>query len=467
MSSQSCAVIQNKVLKATSLMIIVLMLLTLIPPFQLHSSVASRRGFVDAAKRCQPAGNEQGAKQEHASSRSSEFFGSRVFDQMREGLAVISSGVRALGKSCWNFVGALASPRAHAAVDPPMLQSVTPSSARSGTSELAVSITGRQFLEGITVKLTCQGYPDITATDIDVISHRKVKCRFDLSDVAPGYRGILITNPDNQSCTLENGFEISAPLPTISTITPGNAAVGDGNVIIREIKGMNYLDGATVKLTKNGKNDISADNVQVISSTTITCSFDLTDATTGKWDVVVSNPDNGYAKLKDGFKINHQPLIKSMDPNTASSGTMVNIERISGNHFQPDASVRLSKDGQDSILGTNITVISATKISCSFDLVGASLGAWELIVINPDQGFASLRSGFMVLSAPEVYSISPNNSGKGNTNCQVSLTGREYDPYITIKLEKGNKSIDGMTIGMVSDDRIDCVFDLENASPGT
>ena len=60
-------------------------------------------------------------------------------------------------------------------------------------------------------------------------------------------------------------------------------------------------------MSKTGQADIEATNVQVVSSSKITCDFDLYGAAPGNWDVVVTNTDSQQAILAEGFRV--EPAI--------------------------------------------------------------------------------------------------------------------------------------------------------------
>jgi len=90
--------------------------------------------------------------------------------------------------------------------------------------------------------------------------------------------------------------------PTVTSITP-NSGETNATVDITDLAGTGFLSGATVKLEKAGETDITATNVTVVSSTQITCTFVLTGAVSGAWDVLVTNTDTTSARLIDGFTI--------------------------------------------------------------------------------------------------------------------------------------------------------------------
>lgn|GEM_PF-1259623 len=93
-----------------------------------------------------------------------------------------------------------------------------------------------------------------------------------------------------------------AAAPTVTSITPASG-VNTGTVHITNLAGTNFQSGATVKLTKASQSDINATNVAVASASQITCDFALTGATTGQWNVVVTNPDMQSGQRPNGFRV--------------------------------------------------------------------------------------------------------------------------------------------------------------------
>jgi len=92
------------------------------------------------------------------------------------------------------------------------------------------------------------------------------------------------------------------PPPTVTSITP-NSGANDGTVSITDLAGTNFVSGATAKLAKSGETDIAGTSVTVVSATQITCTFDLTGAAAGTWDVTVTNPDAQSGTLTNGFTV--------------------------------------------------------------------------------------------------------------------------------------------------------------------
>jgi hypothetical protein len=186
--------------------------------------------------------------------------------------------------------------------------------------------------------------------------------------------------------------------PTVTSITP-NSGLNNGTVSITNLAGSNFQSGATVKLTKSGQPNINGTSVSVVSSSRITCDFNLTGATTGQWNVVVTNPDSQSGTLPNGFTVNAPsaaPTVASITPNSGLNNDTVSITNLAGSNFQSGATVKLTKSGQPDINATNVVVVSSSKITCDFNLTGATTGQWNVVVTNPDSQSGTLPNGFTV-----------------------------------------------------------------------
>ena len=126
--------------------------------------------------------------------------------------------------------------------------------------------------------------------------------------------------------------------PTVTSITPSSGAYTE-TVHITNLAGTNFEAGATVKLTKTGEPEIDATNVVVVSSSRITCDFDLNGAATGYWNVVVTNPDTQSGTLPNGFRVTapgveeyfvHLPLVMRRWPPIPDTPTLNAISNSDG-----------------------------------------------------------------------------------------------------------------------------------------
>ena len=344
----------------------------------------------------------------------------------------------------------------------PVVTGITPSAGVAGTTVSGASVTGANFQNGATVRLTRSGYPDITGTSVVFVSANQLTATFSLAGASAGQYTVVVRNPDGQTGTpLSNGFTVSSAAPTVTAILPATAYSGVP-VQIDSISGTNFLSGATVRLSR-GTGTITATNVTVVSSTRISCTADLLGAASGQWNVTVVNPD-----LQSGTGINLftvqaalPPSITSIMPNSGNRGWNVSITNLAGANFQQGATVQLRR-GATTITATNVTVLSPSQITCTFDLTGAATGMWDVRVINPDAQAGTGTGLFTVYSpAPAISGITPYSGIRGWPVQISALSGSDFQPGATVQLRRsGSTTITATNVTVVSGSLITCTFDL-------
>ncbi|KUK61515.1 MAG: Uncharacterized protein XE10_1407 [Methanoculleus marisnigri] len=92
------------------------------------------------------------------------------------------------------------------------------------------------------------------------------------------------------------------------------------------------------------------------------------------------------------------PAIAGITPNSGYAGSVVQITDLAGTGFQNGAAVKLARSGQPDIVATGVSVVSSSRIACTFDLAGRAAGSWNVVVTNPDGQSATLPQGFTVRS---------------------------------------------------------------------
>lgn len=224
-------------------------------------------------------------------------------------------------------------------------------------------------------------------------------------------RGIKLSTPASANYIIGEGFlrgvYFRPPIlaPIVTAITPGSGPNTD-LINITDLSGANFASGAAVKLARSGQPDIVATNVVLKSSSKITCTFDLTGAATGLWDVVVTNPDGRSGSLPSAFQVTQPaPVLLAINPNSGLNTETVDAA-ITGSYFKSGATAKLAKSGESDIAGQNVAVVSANRITCKFDLIGKTVGQWDLVVTNSDGQSATLPLAFKI-EAPEIAVVGP------------------------------------------------------------
>jgi len=140
------------------------------------------------------------------------------------------------------------------------------------------------------------------------------------------------------------------------------------------------------------------------------------------------------------------PEIHSIWPNRGGNTGSVTVG-ITGAKFKSGATVKLTKAGQPDIVADTLmtTVVDSSSIRVTFDLAGAEVGAWNVVLANPDGYVTTFHDGFSVevgeerlwldlvgrneirIGRWETYWISFGNAG----NVDI------YDAFLAVKLPAG------------------------------
>jgi PKD repeat protein len=320
----------------------------------------------------------------------------------------------------------------------------------------------------VLVSLNMTGEESIIGDPVTVASPTRITCHFDLNGRTAGLWDVYVINRSSgESDSLAEGFHIENPYPVVSSITPDNGE-NIAPVTITNLAGSNFLANATVNLTKNGQTTITATDVDVVSSSQITCEFNITYAAPGDWNVIVTNYDGNSDDLPNGFSIRYpEPVVDSIDPSSGTNDIVIGITNLAGTGFMPGANVTLRKAGQLDIPTINGPIVEANKILCFFDLNGAHVGAWDVVVTNLDLQEGVLSEGFTINypDSPSVAGINPA-TGVNNGAISANVTGSGFHENATVRLSYGAQNITG-TGGVVSPGSITGVtFDLTGMPAG-
>jgi sugar lactone lactonase YvrE len=163
------------------------------------------------------------------------------------------------------------------------LTAIVPSIWHNGGKKEFV-ISGQGLVNGITVKLTKAGHPDIVGSNAAASGDEsQMTCVFDLTGAAAGPWD-LVLSAGNISTTLPGAVTIRAVKATAVSPT---RAINDRAVDV-VITGENFFAGIEPRLSKAGSDDVPGQFVTVVSSTQVNCRFDILDVTTGYWNVVAA-----------------------------------------------------------------------------------------------------------------------------------------------------------------------------------
>jgi len=130
--------------------------------------------------------------------------------------------------------------------------------------------------------------------------------------------------PQGYALVISGDVSEPLPVPSVTSIDPATGET-DAVVSVTDLHGTNFQNGATVKLARASFPDILGTSVGYVSSSQLTCSFDLTGAEGGTWDVVVTNPDTLSATLAGGFDVTVTCLKGDLNNDTLVNGDDIAI----------------------------------------------------------------------------------------------------------------------------------------------
>jgi len=209
----------------------------------------------------------------------------------------------------------------------PQIRSIDPDNALAGTTVTIPDLEGYNFQSNAAVALVRTGSDNITGTSVNVVSSTQIYCKFVIpSGAAIGIWDIIVTNPDGQSATYQNGFTVhentntattttttttsaSASSVTITSVNPTViVAGGAGTYSVITVTGSNIPTTAKIILRQSGKIDMSprSGSSYMPSASQLQASFDILPIPTssGSWDVVVvDSSGNVLATLPGGVTI--------------------------------------------------------------------------------------------------------------------------------------------------------------------
>jgi hypothetical protein len=332
-----------------------------------------------------------------------------------------------------------------------VVSGISPSSGIVGSTVVPVSIGGNGFMSGATVRLNKTGDPDIIASGVNVGSSNLITCSISLpAGATPGLWNVVVNNADGQVGILPAGFRVKTPTPTVTAITP-NTQVRGWNVNITNLAGTNFRSGAFVSLVNSSAGpDIIATNVVIVSATRITCTFDLSSAMAAPRNVTVTNQYSDTGIFTNGFTVTgNAPTLTARNVSSGNRGWPVGVS-LTGTGFQPGATVRLTRAGYSDIIATGVTVVSPTQITCSFNLLGATAGTWNILVTNPD-GKTSGTLTFVVNSpTPTISTSTPATGVRGTSVSITSLTGTGFQPGALVDYYSGVTRINLTDVNVMS-----------------
>src|SRR5665647_340640 len=200
-----------------------------------------------------------------------------------------------------------------------------------------------------------------------------------------------------------------AAAPSIDTINPSHAYNG-GKVsgIVISGSGFNVTTGG-VMLRMSGERNIIA-TITNPTTTSLTCSFPLSGAEPGNWDVVVINRDRTENVLSEGFTILSTITLTSVSPDYAQTNNNSVKVTVAGIGLTDVYKRQLYNSEHDNITA-NIDDTTSTKVIVTFDLTDVTIDSYDICV---EDSYGGIKCGLNFdIVTDEVGSVDVESSPSG------------------------------------------------------
>lgn len=175
---------------------------------------------------------------------------------------------------------------------------------------------------------------------------------------------------------------VAADSPTITSISPAEG-YNSGSISGVVITGTNFnltSSLGSVMLMKSGETNITASITSPSSSTTsLTCRFDLSEKSTGTWDVIVTNQDGSYSIYASGFTVRSAMSLTSVSPASEKTNNSSVPVTVTGTGLSDVSSMYLYNSAYSNLSATLGTVAS-TSVTGTFDLTDMTEATYSVCV---------------------------------------------------------------------------------------
>ena len=342
------------------------------------------------------------------------------------------------------------------AYDPPVINAIDPTERCKGDSNVIITVSGSDFLDGITFDFQPSANIVINSVQYDSPIQATLNVDIPLGAAVLSY-SLIGTNPDGQYEILPSAFQVLDCGPKIESIDPTQGTQGDVGLPVM-ITGTSFGDVTDVSFGAGVTVDVVS-----FTDTEIDVLLDIfLTATPGFRDVTVMNA-YGFDIAFDGFEVLESPIkppsIVSIDPTQGTQGDVGLPVAIYGQYLDTVTSVDFGSD-----ITVAIISVTADQIDVELDIDPLATPGFRDVSVNGESGGDTLFNSFEVLAAPpEIQSVDPNQGERGQQNLAVTIFGANLQSVDSVSFGSG---IDVLVTG-TSANQVDVELDiLESAALG-
>jgi hypothetical protein len=266
-------------------------------------------------------------------------------------------------------------------------------------------------------------------------------------------------NPRGKNDIDIGAIESIVATPTLSAISPIQGARGTSvNVTLT---GTN-LTGATAITVSGATGSVTASNIVVVNSTTVTATLTIAPnaGILGNPRTVSITTPNGTSNTVGFSVVNPQTAtLASVVPGTGAQGASVGVT-LTGTNFTAGSTVAVAGGG-GGVSVNGITVVNSTTITATFVISStAGVGNGHNVTVTNANGTASNAVSFTVTgTGPTLTSISPTSGIRG-TSVPVTLTGTNLTGTTVVTVSGTSNPITVSNIVVVNSTTVTATFTI-------
>jgi uncharacterized protein (TIGR03382 family) len=315
-----------------------------------------------------------------------------------------------------------------AAAGVPVLQSVTPAQAPTGSSA-SLAFVGQSLTASTEIHSEGGTVPN-TALITSCPSSTACTASWDLSTVAPGNYSVFAVNPGIPTPSNSLSFTVASITPALTSTMPASATSNSQPSV--ELIGTGFDSSSKIQFGPAGTT-LQPVPTTYISQTQIFAALNLTNLAPGNYELLVVN-NGGLQSGRLAFAvISATPALLSLTPSQGASGTNVPLN-AGGVGFDPSSALHFqdTSGGGDTALATHYN--GPSSLGATLSLSGITPGAYQLLVVNSG-GLSSPAFPFSVTSnTPTVTGVNPASLTQSAGVQNVALTGTSFTSGMTVQL---------------------------------
>ena len=313
---------------------------------------------------------------------------------------------------------------------PPVLTSLSPSSAPAGTTGFVLTVNGSNFVSGARVLWNQFGLYTTTT----FVGSAQLKAAISDSVLqSPGTAEIAVQNPDGGTSNAMT-FTITAggfsnPVPAIAFLSPSSGTAG-GPAFTLSVNGSSLINSSVVRW--NGANRPTT----FVSSSQVTASITASDiAAAGTAQVTVASPAPGGGTsnpltftINPAATPNPAPVLISLTPSSATAGGPAFTLTVNGSNFISSLIVQWNGVNRTTTFGSSTQLTAAIPAA---DIAAA--GTAQVTVVNPSPGGGTSNALTFTIDAGTtpnpglvLTSLSPSSSQAGGRAFTLTAYGSNF-----------------------------------------